>query len=66
MGGKGSGRRWIHDDEYHRKVRERQLKYDREIKRIMKNHKCSYKEAHKIRTKRLDEERDRRLRREKR
>ena len=54
-------RKWIYDTEYHRKARERQRKYDREIARIMEKHNCSYKEAQKIRMERLRKEARERL-----
>ena len=56
MGGEGSGRKAEHDDLYHKLVREHQRKYDREIAKIRKERKCSFKEAQDIRMERLREE----------
>lgn len=49
MGGKGSGRKPQHDDLFHKIMRERQLKYDRELRAIADKHNCSLPEARKIR-----------------
>ena len=49
---KGSGRKPIYHDEYHKLWRRKQLKYDREINAIRKKHGCSFKEAQTIRRKR--------------
>lgn len=56
MGGRGSGRKWIYDDERHKAMRKHQYNYDHEIREIRKNHKCSYKEAQRIRIERLRRE----------
>ena len=48
MGGKGSGRKPIYSDKYHKMWRKNQLKYDRKIRTIMKKRKCGYKEAQEI------------------
>jgi len=52
MGGKGSGKKRKFGDQFHRVMRERQLKYDREIRAVMNELNCSYKEAQKIRMER--------------
>ena len=51
MGGKGSGRKATHNDLYHKLVREHQRIYDREIRAIMNEHHCGFKEAQRIRKK---------------
>ena len=55
MGGKGSGRPRKHEDLFHEVMRNRQLKYDREIRVVMNELNCSYKEAQKIRMERKKE-----------
>ena len=65
MGGEGSGRKWIYNDERHRKIREHQRKYDREIAEIRKKHKCGYTKAQDIRIERLRKEARERLRKKK-
>ena len=49
-------RRWLYDDDEHRIQRDRQRKYDREIRAIREEHKCSRKEAQDIRMEKLREE----------
>lgn len=49
MGGKGSGRKPIHNDEYHKVMRNIQWKYDHELRAIAHEHNCSLPEARKIR-----------------
>ena len=55
MGGKGSGRKREYRDQFHRVMRERSLKYDREIRAVMNELNCSYIEARKIRIERKKE-----------
>jgi len=52
VGGKGSGRKPLFPDDYHRLVREHQIIYDREIAKIRREEKCSFKEAQEIRKQR--------------
>ena len=52
MGGKGSGRKPIFSDAHHRLWRYEQLKYDKEIRALMKEHNCTMKKARQIRNKR--------------
>jgi hypothetical protein len=49
------GRPRKYNDQFHRVMRERSLKYDREIRAVMNELNCSYKEARKIRIERKKE-----------
>jgi len=55
MGGKGSGRKPLYNDRFHKLWRYQQRQYDREIRAIMKKRGCSYKDAQKIRMERKRE-----------
>jgi hypothetical protein len=56
MGGKGSGRPRKYKDQFHRVMREKQRKYDLEIRAVMNELGCDKTEARKVRMKRKKEE----------
>lgn len=64
MGGKGSGRKIKFHDEKHKKWRDWQRQYIREIALIRLKHNCSVKEAQKIRNQRIKVKRIKRLEKE--